>query len=157
MTRNYRKKRTKPYDRGILDDAIRRVKDGQSVYCASKHTGVPKTTLLRHCQTDRPIQIGRPRVLSDDEELRLVEVIIYLSKVAHPLDSVDIRRLVQHFLNNLGRETRWDDNLPSYDWVADLKKRHPNLTSRKPEILTLARAKSFTRDVVDLFFQMKRK
>ena len=50
-------------------------------------------------------------------------------------------------------EKRWADNLPSYDWVADLKKRHPNLTSRKPEILTLARAKSFTRDVVDLFFQ----
>ena len=115
MPRNYRRKRIQRYEPAILIDAIRRVKDGQSLYFASKHTGVPKTTLLRHCQTDRPIKMGRPRVLSDDEELRLVEVIIYLSKVALPLDSVDIRRLVQHYLNNLDRETRWDDNLPSYD------------------------------------------
>ena len=110
MPRNYRKKRIQRYDPASLNDAIGRVKDGQSLCCASKQTGVPKTTLLRHCRIDGLIKMGRPRVLNDDEELRLVEVIIYLSKVALPLDSIDIRRLVQHYLNNLGRETRWADN-----------------------------------------------
>jgi len=154
MPRNYQRKRAQKYGKTALNDAIRRVKTGESLRRVSKCTGVPKTTLLRHCQTDTSVKMGRPRVLSDDEENRLVEVIIYLSKVALPLDSTDIRRLVQHYLNELGRVTRWDDNLPSYDWISDLKKRHAHLTSRKPEILTPARAKSFNRPVVDMFFQM---
>ena len=77
--------------------------------------------------------LGRPRILRDDEEARLV-VIVYLSKVAIPQDSSDIRKLVQHYLKELGRETRWNDSLPSFDWIAELKKCYPNLTSRKPEI-----------------------
>ena len=80
MPRNYQRKCNQQYNDDVINDAIRRVKNGtgKSIYCASKEIGLPKTTFLRHCQMDLSLKLVRPRVLGNDEELRLVEVIIYL-------------------------------------------------------------------------------
>ena len=94
-------------------------------------------------------------MLTRTEEDKLVEILAYLARRAFPLDTSDICDLVQQFLNNLGRETQWKDNRPTRFWLSRFKARHAGvLASRKPEILTITRAKSLTEEVVGAFFSM---
>ena len=49
----------------------------------------------------------------------------------------------------------FQDNKPGIDWIFGFEKRNKDLlTRRKPEILTLARAKNFTKEVADQFFEL---
>ncbi|KAF0311201.1 Jerky -like [Amphibalanus amphitrite] len=146
------------YTEEDLGRAKKLVADGFTVYKAAKDTGVPYETLRRHIfgiNVTGSTGSGRPTVLTRTEEDKLVEILAYLARQAFPLDTSDICDLVQQFLNNLGRETQWKDNRPTRFWLSRFKARHAGvLASRKPEILTITRAKSLTEEVVGAFFSM---
>ncbi|KAF0287601.1 hypothetical protein FJT64_013988 [Amphibalanus amphitrite] len=146
------------YTEEDLGRAKKLVADGFTVYKAAKDTGVPYETLRRHIfgiNVTGSTGSGRPTVLTRTEEDKLVEILAYLARQAFPLDTSDICDLVQQFLNNLGRETQWKDNRSTRFWLSRFKARHAGvLASRKPEILTITRAKSLTEEVVGAFFSM---
>ena len=69
MPRNYILKRPKAYTEDTVKAALRAIQDGMSVFKASKEFGVPFETLRgRHANLHNGVQ-GRPKQLSDQEEL----------------------------------------------------------------------------------------
>ena len=42
--------------------------------------------------------------------------------------------------------------IPGYDWFLGLKKRHPDLSLRRPEKLSSCRSKMLNKDVMDKYF-----
>ena len=159
MPRSYKKK-----PRTYTDEDVRvgldTISKGKTVYAAAQATGVPISTLRRHAlninKTDR-IGSGRSTIVPPEDEAKIVQVLVYLSRLAHPLDTSDLKTLVQGYVNQLGLETGWVDNRPGDDWVRQFKKRHDAVLSmRKAELLTVSRAKSLTPAVIDAFFQLLR-
>ena len=72
---------------------------------------------------------GHPTALSAEEENTLLEVINQLTEWKFPLSSMDIRLLVQTYLNGKGKKTIFVNNLPGPDWMKLFQSRH-NLTGR---------------------------
>ena len=63
--------------------------------------------------------------------------------------------LVSTFLRDCDRQNPFKDNIPGKDWFKRFERRNKDiLTRRKPEILSMARARSFTNEVADGFFNL---
>jgi hypothetical protein len=62
--------------------------------------------------------------------------------------------MVQTFLKDIKRKNPFPNEMPGVDWCRGFEKRHPDVTKRKPELVTTARAKQLTAANIDLFFDM---
>ena len=63
--------------------------------------------------------------------------------------------MVESFVKSVGRVNPFKDGRPGPEWILTFEKRNATLlTRRKPEILTMARAKGLTKPVVEEFFNM---
>ena len=137
MARNYKRKlgsrnyRTS-FTQETLEGAIRLVKSKEmKVFSASKQFKIPYGALYAKSRPNysNTRQPGRPRVLSEEEEGQILEIINQLTDWKFPLSEHDIQEMVHNYLNRLGKITMFKDNLPGYDWVNSFKNRH-NLTRR---------------------------
>lgn len=73
---------------------------------ASKHYGVPKTTLHDRLRGKAGDNLGRPTELSEEEEEQLEEVLVELGTWGFPLTAKDLTHFIMEYLNQLGRTTR---------------------------------------------------
>ena len=72
-----------------------------------------------------------------------------------PVGRKTLVHIVQTFIESIGRLSVFKDGSPGTDWIQNFEKRNAHiLTRRKPEILTLSRAKSLTVEVRDAFFKL---
>jgi transposase len=80
---------------------------------AAKHYGVPKATMhdRLHKASDR---VGRPTVLSLEEEEIFVERLQLMGKWGFPLDTQDLRHLIKAYLDIEGKTTRDMSNKSAY-------------------------------------------
>ena len=63
--------------------------------------------------------------------------------------------MVQSFIQSVGRVNPFKDGRPGPDWILNFERRNDSLlTRRKPEILTMGRAKGLTKPLVEEFFNM---
>lgn len=159
MPRNYTKKKEVKYSSDNMEKAIKLVtEDGKTIYAAAKECSVPKETLRRRIKNsnlDANKREGRYRVLSAEEESMIVAAAQYSQKSGIPLDSNDICELVAKFCVTMNKKTPFKDGVPGEDWMLAFKKRNQEqLRLRKPEVLTLSRAKCLNQEVVDNFFSM---
>lgn len=108
---------------------------------AANKYGIPKTTLRRkvndknrgknnkHIINTKP---GRPISLTEEDEENIVKGICLSSKWGFPFKSMDIRLLVQSFLNKKeGKENRFKNNLPGYDWFRHFFNRNKSILSER--------------------------
>ena len=66
-----------------------------------------------------------------------------------------LKQMVASFMKSLGRSNPFKDDVLGRDWVEGFEARNKAvLTRRKPEILTVARSKALTSEVVNEFFKM---
>ncbi len=157
MPRTYIKKREKTYSKENLELAVKAVQDGETIGKAAKTFEVPPETLRRWVIKDSKICFGggRQPVLSKDEEGHIVIALEQFGKTGWPCDRSDLRSIVKTYLDSLGKQTRFKENVPGDDWLASFRKRWQHrLTVRKPEILTKGRAEGLTNDVVSCFFDL---
>ena len=68
-------------------------------------------------------KLGRPNELSEVEEDLVAERIKLMGDWGYPLNMVDVRKLVQDYLNSSGKSSRWRDNYPGEDWARGFVKR----------------------------------
>ena len=76
---------------------------------------------------------------------------IYLKPKEEP--EVVSRREGPRQRSTIGFKVRCEKNkIPGYDWFLGLKKRHPDLSLRRPEKLSSCRSKMLNKDVMDKYF-----
>lgn len=103
------------------------------------------------------VMSGRSIILTFEEELEIVNVVKVRAKCELPVDRRDIftiQAIVQNYMRTVGRDrpNPFANDLPGIDWLHDFEKRHPDWSHRKSEILTTARGKRLSSEVMKIFF-----
>ncbi|MBM3939048.1 MAG: hypothetical protein FJ333_10425 [Sphingomonadales bacterium] len=84
-----RPKKMSQYDQAVMDEAVKACKDGlMSVRGAAKHYNLPKSTLQDRVSETHGKQHGRPTVLTEDEELYIVEMVEQCAEWGFPFTQV---------------------------------------------------------------------
>ena len=96
------------YQKEDMDAALAAVQNGEmTIREASKEYNVKRTTLQDRLSGKSGDKVGRPTVLLSEEEALLVERIILMGTWGFPLNKMDVAYLIQTYLNQLGRTTRY--------------------------------------------------
>jgi hypothetical protein len=144
---NYRHK----YKKEDILKALRAVSDKtMTLNQASKHFGVPKTTIhdRLHKASER---VGRPTELSPLEEDIIVERLLLMGDWGFPMDNNDLKYLIKAYLDQGGRTTRFVNNVPGPDFVRGFLRRHKELSRRTANLIKRSRA-AVSHEVVNSFF-----
>jgi hypothetical protein len=144
-------RRKRDYSPGAVDRAVEAVKSGRlSIRKASVEFGVPRATINDHVQSaDINERMGRPPVLSDEEESHIIVHIQVMADWGFPFSAESLCYFVQAYLNKKGATTRFTDNLPTRKWVRRFLGRHPGL--RTANRIKRARASVSREDIQEFF------
>ena len=122
--------------------------------------GVPRSTLNYRLKTETDefkAAYVRETVIGYKNE-DLVERIIRLQRVGFGLTANDIRRMAFEFAvkNNLPKANLFnaDKKIAGWDWYSGFMERHPEISLRKSQAISFARAQCMNRPLVDEFFNM---
>ena len=81
----------------------------------------------------------------------VVDYINLMSSIGYPLSKQQLLWEVKRILDADGRQTKFTENLPGNDWYRGFLKRHPELSERKPQGISTARA-AITKEMVEGWF-----
>ncbi|XP_064639786.1 uncharacterized protein LOC135495254 [Lineus longissimus] len=134
-------------------DAVRR---GEPLKTVARLYSVPRNTLRRHAINDAPVkkQLGCKTVLTEEQESQLCNAILDFENMLYGLTRNDVMDLVFQFCssrnipNPFGNKER-----AGREWLNGFLKRHPQLSIRKPENVSIGRAYGFSRLKVNDFFR----
>ena len=141
----------KAYTDGRMKSAVQSVRQGCSIREATKQFNVPYASLWNRLKGRHNSTVGRPVTLDKDDELNIAETVKALSTWNMPLSKMEIRMLVQGYLDKSGMNvSRFKLNLPGEDWVNSFLTRH-NLTQRTATNIKPARAEISREMVADYF------
>ncbi|CAH2085484.1 unnamed protein product [Euphydryas editha] len=127
-----RGKRYNKYDVNLIEEAVQAYKSGNKSlkYIADKFK-IDKSVLYRHA-TRTMKRHGGQTVLSEETEEMIIKYINICADWGYPLDSLDLRFLVKHYLDKVGRTVlKFNDNLPGPDFVRSFLKRHNDQISQR--------------------------
>jgi len=150
----------------IIKQALEDVKSKiRSIRNASKHYGIPKSTLWRYLRNDNipsetlsnfsSVHVSR-QIFTIAEENMLVEYLIHAAHIHYGLTKKQVKTLAYQFAkaNKKNIPNTWSQHeLASEDWYKGFVHRNSGLSLRKPEATSLSRATSFNKKNVDEFFQ----
>jgi len=125
-----------------------------SISSASRDYGVPRKTLSDHIRRYRNGEktvYGSLPIFSNEDEQLLAEMALYLCDRGFPVNVAKMCKNAYEFAKGLQRKNRtlkipasWESNkMAGPDWYFNFRKRHPNISLRKPEGLSAARAAAF--------------
>lgn len=130
------------YDESSMETALHAVKNGMSVFKASKEFKVPRTTLYYKYKGKYPEQrkMGRATYLTPREEDGLVKWVLHMKECGFPVTKDQLLESVQVILKKLPRETPFTEGKPGRHWYESFLKRHPQICERVSQNLTMNRA-----------------
>ena len=79
---------------------------------------------------------------------------LQVSQSGFPMDRRDLQSFIKSYLDLKGEVSRFANNKPGKEWVMSFERRHPEISRKKPELLTKARAEGLSCDVIKSFFEM---
>lgn len=165
MVRTYKKKSSRgSWSVESMKQAIDAVLSKSAGYRkAALLYGVPQTTLERHVAKIRKGELSlnstpgnfKP-VFSKQEEDELVRYIKEMEKRLFGLTTVVLRKLAYQLAEKNGKAHNFnrDKEIAGVDWMKGFLKRHPDLSIRKPEATSAARAMGFNKVAVDKFYSL---
>jgi hypothetical protein len=157
MPRTYVRKKESTYSGATLKLAILAVEKGKSIYLAEQEHKIPYHT-LRRWVIKKPSHMGSGRKpwLTEDEVLCIVQSLKFLTQCGNPFHSTDLSNLIEgYFKLPTSRKSPFGGKSPGIEYLRNFEKSWAQeMTKRKPELLTKARAASLSRETVDLFFEM---
>lgn len=143
--------------------AIQKVQNGElSVRDAADRYCVPKSTLGRRtANKNKMVQnnekhLGRFRnVFSEEQEQEIIEYILEMESRFFGVSYLELRRLAFDFAvaNNIPNPFNQETKKASKKWLYCFLSRHPNISLRKPEATSYARATGFNKEAVASFFK----
>lgn len=95
------------------------------------------------------------RVFSDEQESLMANYLLDAASIFYGLSTKEVRTLAYQLAvrYNIATPLNWSENkLAGPDWFSGFMKRHPQLSIRAPQATSLARATSFNKANVKLFF-----
>ena len=159
MPRTYIKKTLeKPkYDLEVLEAAIEAVKNGSSIYLASKTYSVPESTIRNRIKRNSDSEKqgpGRKQLIPKHIEDEIASHIIFLSDIQQPLTRAETASVVQEYfkVNKLPNPFSQNNDGPGKEWMMGFLQRHPEISKRKAQPLQKARAQCATRESFQKFF-----
>ncbi|RVE40996.1 hypothetical protein evm_014353, partial [Chilo suppressalis] len=163
MPRKYKRKIGAPvraaWSEEALCKAFREMDKGQiGVNEISRRYGIPSRTLRRRYakKNSEKLTLGKHPTLDFDNEKRLVAHIQKLEKAGFPTTRQDVRRLAFEFAEKLGLENSFnkETRMAGQHWLKSFLERHPELSIRQAEGLSIARAQGLNRDEVNKMFEL---
>ena len=130
---------------------------------ASKLFNVPRSTLEKYVDnktkdldTTLKRKIGRKCALGDELENELASYCKVMDERFFGLQVKDIRVLAYQLAlkNNLQHPFHSETGMAGKKWLRNFMKRHPQLCYRTPRSVSISRAKGFTKENVDAFFDL---
>lgn len=118
------------YEGDMLQLAINEIRSGKIIQnTASKKYGISKSTINNKIRNIVPKQrrMGPPPTLSDSEEKRLEDWIIFKAKLGFPMHHDEVQLAVQNILKASGRENPFHDDKPGKKWLKLFLKMFNNL------------------------------
>ena len=155
MVRDYQRKKIKSYDYDQLSNLANdfaALKKKTSIRKFAKAKGIPYATAQRWIKQPPTKKPGHPTILTKEEENLLATALKFLGDANMGQDRDDLANMVQAFIRTTHRPNPFHDGKPGIDWIRGFEKRHPEISQRTGEILTVARAKSLTPETVNIFF-----
>lgn len=163
MPRMYKKKlgssAYKQYTDEQLEEAVSQINsDKLSIRQASKKYGIPKSSISYLLKNRTSKNEHGNRALTSVMETELVKVLKIASDWGYPLETLDVRLLVQKYLNcNKYRIKAFNDNLPGHDWFYGFLKRHKNeLSMKKSQNIKRSRAEVDAQQIDEYFTQLEK-
>lgn len=154
----------KQWDKVKMKSAVIAVKNKEmGLLKASKTYGVPRSTLkdyvkkpLEDIQKLLDVPLGRKPILPVELEDELVEYCMNMECSYYGLTARDLKRMAFQLAirNNIANPFSKDKKSAGRKWLRLFFKRHPALSLRKPQPLSLARIQGFSKDNVDKFFNV---
>lgn len=89
--------------------------------------------------------------MSKDEEDSIAKWVLHRAKIGAPVTKSELLDNVQKYVKTIEKETPFTDNRPSRHWWERFRKRHPELSIRKPQQLSASRAAVTQQDLQDWF------
>ena len=158
MGKYTRKRGSRPYLTNYtpvdIQNAVKCVREGQTIGKAAMAFGVPKSTLYRKLNGKQTKQTGGQLGLSEECEEELVNIINQLTDWKVPLGGYDVRLLVKHYLDKrCVIHKRFANNLPGTDWLRGFLRRR-NLVVRLSDNVTPAKFEIDEASVNEFFDQL---
>ena len=132
-----------------LEKAVGQVIAGHmSLRKAAAFYGIPKSTLSEYTTGRRTIGStrGPPTILTADEERKIVDWALEMSRIGYGRTKEQILLVVQKLVIADKRPNPFTDDRPGNKWWLRFLKRHPNLKMRIPENLEAYRAIACTKE-----------
>ncbi|XP_035662477.1 uncharacterized protein LOC118406522 [Branchiostoma floridae] len=151
--------RRKKYNQEDMDRALQALEetDENTLNNTAKEYGIPQSTLHDRVTGKSKERMGRPSILSPEEEGALVVYAKYLAEKGFPPTVRVIKALAfeveKKRAKGRGEEPRFKDSGPGKRWWKGFKGRHPDLSLRSPDQLDKERAAFSTAGVVFEHFE----
>lgn len=147
----------------VMMQAINAVGSGNSIRSVAKDYDINYRTLARYYKKYKknenvPLSVGYVKVrqvFNDDEENNLSKYLQRAADIYFGLTPLEVRKLAFQYACALDRkfpDTLSNSNMAGEEWMKGFMRRHQELSVRKPEATSLARATSFNSHNVTLFF-----
>lgn len=150
------------HSKGHLQKAIELHLAGESLRKSAKDYNIPYPTLrryvikyLKNTSINLEANYSLQKVFSEEQELSLKQYILDCADKFYGLTTKQCRQLAYEMakVNNVKVPTSWQkENIAGKDWLRGFKKRHSELSVRKPEPCSMARASAFNRENVARYF-----
>lgn len=135
-------KQNKKYTEQQLLSAVQAVKNGSTQCAAAKKFSIPRSTLFNKI-TGKTLMGKKPgprTVLLPEEEQTIEKWVFRLAVRGFPVTKRQLLRSIQLYLNINKRKTIFNDNLPGRKWYNSFRDRHPNVSEKISQNLTVRRA-----------------
>lgn len=136
-----------------LVDALNELGEGSSFREVAASFKIPRSTLWLKYNGKTPLSArkGPSSILSKEEETNIVDWLMYSAKRGFPVSKSQLLDYIQKFLTETKRKTPFTNNRPGRHWYGAFMNRHPELSSRIAQNLTITRA-SVSEDALRQWF-----
>lgn len=158
MVNKYKRKSTQgSWSEILMENAIREVAElKKNIKSTAAKYGIPRATLQRHLKTgSSKKKLGRfTTVFSEEQELELLNYVFEMDSVFYGLSKEEFLKLVFQYAEKNRISHPFKNGIAGRDWYKGFVARHPDLTLRKPEPTSIARARGFNKPQVYRFFDL---
>lgn len=151
------------HKREEMQAALKMVDNGTSIRKTAKNCNIPYPTLRRYVKNKRELgdnislvpRYDVNKVFTEEHEQLLLKYYKDCALIFYGLNVKECRKVAYEMakVNDIKVPSSWErDSLAGLEWFRSFRNRHPDISVKKPEAVSLARATSFNREAVKTFF-----
>lgn len=158
MVNKYKRKTSQAsWDEDVMAKAINDIKEKRgSVNSIATKYNIPRTTLRRHLKSGTSKKkLGRfTTVFTLEQEEELLEYVFHMDQLFFGLSKEEFLQLAFQYAEANQISHPFKNGTAGHDFYKGFIKRHPDLTLRRPEPTSIARARGFNKSQVYRFFDL---